>query len=306
MKKMKFIQSYPNRKWLFLAFNVAFVLAFIGPLWDLVLTSYRSDTFSYIPFIPFISAYLIYLARETIFSHKTIYFVAGLIPISIGIAILFFTRKLTASFDHNDYLSVIALSMVLIWIGGFALCFGTRSLRAAVFPLLFLYFMVPIPTVALDKIIFFLQSGSTIAAHGFFKIFGIPTVREGFVFHFSTLDIVVAPECSGIRSALSLLITVLLAGHIFLRKGWSKAVLLLLIVPITIIKNGFRIAVLSILGVYVDRRILESELHRDGGILFFILALVLYGVVIMLLRKAEGRSRNGSEPQILVEKADKP
>src|SRR5271169_6843027 len=263
MKKMKFIQWYPNRNWLFLALNVAFVLAFFGPLWDLVLTSYRSDTFSYIPFIPFISAYLIYLAREAIFSHKTIYFVAGLIPISIGIAILFFTRKLTASLDHNDYLSVIALSTVLIWTGGFVLCFGTRSLRAAVFPLLFL--MVPIPTVVLDKIIFFLQSGSTIAALGFFKIFFIPTVRDGFVFHFSTLDIVVAPECSGIRSALSLLITVLLAGHIFLRKGWSKFVLLLLIVPITIIKNGFRIAVLSNLGVYVDRRILGSELHKDGG-----------------------------------------
>lgn len=305
MEKFKSIQWKLNRDWLFLAFNVAFVLAFFGPLWDLVLTSYHSDTFSYIPFIPFISAYLIYLDRQTIFSHERMFFAAGLLPISVGIAILFFTRKLAASLDHNDYLSLISLSLVLIWIGGFTLCYGTQLLRAAIFPLLFLFFMVPIPTIALDKIVSVLQTGSTIAADGYFKAFGLHIVRDGFVFHFPALDIVVAPECSGIRSALSLVITILLAGHFFLRTGWSKLILLLLIVPITILKNGLRIAVLSILGVYVDKRILGSELHRDGGILFFIFGLLLFWAVIVLLRKAEGGSQNRNESKILPEKADK-
>ena len=203
MEKLKSIQWRLNRDWLFLAFNVAFVLAFFGTLWDLVLTSYHSDTISYIPFIPIISAYLIYLDRQTIFSHARTFFAAGFIPISIGIAILFFMRKLTASLDHNDYLSLIALSLVLIWIGGFTLCYGTQLLRAAIFPLLFLFFMVPIPTIELDTIVSVLQTGSTIAADGYFKAFGLHIVRDGFVFHFPALDIVVAPECSGIRSALS-------------------------------------------------------------------------------------------------------
>jgi exosortase/archaeosortase family protein len=59
--------------------------------------------------------------------------------------------------------------------------------------------------------------------------------------------------------------------------------------PITILKNGFRIAALSILGVYVDERILASDLHTRGGILFFILALVLVWGVIVLLRRVEGK-----------------
>jgi exosortase/archaeosortase family protein len=103
------------------------------------------------------------------------------------------------------------------------------------------------------------------------------------------MDIEVAKECSGIRSSLSLIITALLAGHFFLRTGWSRALLVLAIVPITILKNGFRIAMLSILGVYVDERILGSDLHRKGGILFFIMALVLVWGVIALLRKSEGK-----------------
>jgi exosortase/archaeosortase family protein len=104
-----------------------------------------------------------------------------------------------------------------------------------------------------------------------------------------TTDIEVAKECSGIRSALSLVITCVLAANFFLRTGWSRALLVISTVPITMLKNGFRIASLSILGVYVDERILGSDLHRRGGILFFVLALVLVWAEIVLLRKAEGK-----------------
>jgi exosortase len=185
--------------------------------------------------------------------------------------------------------------MVLIWIGGFTLSYGSRSLRAAVFPLLFLFFMAPIPGNALEKIILFLQKGSAEAAYGFFKAAGIPVAREGYVFHLMTTDIEVAKECSGIRSALSLIITGVLAANFFLRTGWARVLFVLSTIPITMLKNGFRIAALSLLGVYVDERILASDLHRRGGILFFVFALVLVWGEIVLLRKAEGKLKLNRE-----------
>jgi exosortase len=276
----------------FLLLNAVFVSAFFGPLRDLVQMSLRSDTVSYIPFIPIISAYLMYSDRQMIFSPKGSTSVFGFLPIGIGILLLFFGSLRTAPLDRHDNLTLITISMILIWIGGFTFCYGVRSLRAAIFPLLFLFFMVPIPGVVLDKIILFLQAGSTEAAYGFFKATGIPVSRDGFIFHLSTIDIEVAKECSGIRSSLSLIITGVLAANFFLRTGWARILLMLSLVPIAILKNGFRIASLSILGVYVDERILGSDLHRKGGIVFFILALVLVWAEIVLLRKAEGRVKD--------------
>jgi exosortase/archaeosortase family protein len=61
------------------------------------------------------------------------------------------------------------------------------------------------------------------------------------------------------------------------------------LVPIAILKNGVRIAVLSSLATYWDKKILASDLHTKGGFVFFILALLLAGAVIMLLRKMETR-----------------
>jgi exosortase len=276
----------------FLLFSAVFVVAFLGPLRDLMQMSMRSDTFSYIPFIPIISAYLMYSDRQMIFSQKGESSAVGFLPIGIGLLFLVFGGVSEAQLIHQNHLTLIAVSMVLIWIGGFAFCYGTRSLRAASFPILFLFFMVPIPGVLLDKIILFLQTGSAEVAYGFLQATGVPVTRDGFVFHLVTSDIEVAKECSGIRSSLSLVITGALAANFFLRTGWARSLLVVSLVPIAILKNGFRIASLSILGVYVDKRILDSDLHRRGGIVFFILALVLVWAEIVLLRKVEGRVKD--------------
>ncbi len=283
-------QWHQNRHWLFLAFHLLFVPAFFGPMQDLVRTSLSSEYDTYIPLIPFISAYLMYLNRKTVFSEGKSFSLAGLFAIVIGTLFLFAGRNYATRLDHRDYLAFIMFSSVTIWIGGFIFFYGVRTFRAAVFPLLFLYFIVPIPSVLLERVILILQTGSAEAAYGYLKAVGVPIVRDGFVFHLPTIDLEVAKQCSGIRSALSLVITGALACYFFLRTGWTRTVLLMLLVPIAVIKNGFRIASLSILGVYVDERVLDSNLHKKGGFLFFILALVLVWAFIVLLRKAEGKT----------------
>ncbi len=273
----------------FLLFNALFATAFFGPLRDLVRISLSSDYDSYIPLIPFVSAYLMYLSRRTVFSEKESFSVAGLFAIVIGILFLFVGRNYEARLDQRDYLAFIMFSSVTIWIGGFILFYGERSFRAKAFPLLFLFFMVPIPGVVLERIILFLQTGSAEVTYGFLKAAGVPVARDGFVFHLPSLDIEVANQCSGIRSSLALVITSVLAGNFFLRTGWARALLVILIIPIAILKNGFRIFTLSTLGVYVNEKILASDLHTKGGFVFFIFALFLLWAVILLLRKTERR-----------------
>jgi exosortase len=287
---------HQDGKWRFMLFNIAFVLVFFGPLWDLLRTSWQSEYITYIPFIPFISAYLIYENRRKIFSQQGVAPVPGLIIAGVGALILFAGSYGKDLLDHNDHLAVITCSMIVFWSGGFTLIYGVRSLRAASFPLLFLLFAVPIPTVLLEKAITFLQIGSAELSYWFLKLSGMPIARDGFVFYLPTMDIEVAPECSGIRSSLSLVITGVLAAYFFLRTGWARAILMLSIVPIAIIKNGVRIATLSWLGVYVDQRILASDLHRRGGYLFFVLALALTGGVIVMLRLIEKRKRPADKP----------
>ena len=134
-------------------------------------------------------------------------------------------------------------------------------------------------------------SGSAEVSYAVFELLGGPVYRTGFIFALPGLTIEVAKECSGIRSSLALLITSLLAGHLFLRSAWTKAVLTLATLPLLIVKNGIRIVTLSLLSIYVDPSFLTGSLHRDGGIVFFFLALVLLTPVLWLLQTSE---RTGS------------
>lgn len=280
---------YQNGNWRFLLFNAVFGTVFFGLLRDLLVTSWKSDYFTYIPFIPFISAYLLYEKRQAIFFRKGSSLVPGFLLTGFGILLFLLGNQRKPPLEHYDFLAAVTFSMIVIWIGGFTLCYGARSLRATVFPLFFLLFVVPIPNVALERIILFLQTGSADISYWFLRATGMPIARDGFVFHLPMLNIEVAPQCSGIRSSLSLIITGVLAAYLFLRTGWARAVLMLSLVPIAIIKNSIRIASLSLLGVYVDESILGSDLHHKGGFLFFIIALAIAGGVLVLLRKLEKR-----------------
>ena len=295
MDKLKSISWHQKRNWRFLLFNALFALAFFSSLWDLMRTSGQSEYYTYIPFIPFISAYLIYENRQIILSQKGDSPAVGLIFIGTGILFLIAGSYRKVLLDHTDHLAIVTCAMILIWTGGFTFFYGVRSLRAAAFPLLFLLFAMPIPNAALERTIFILQAGSAEVAYRLLQATGMPIARDGFVFHLSKLDIEVAPQCSGIRSSLSLLITGILAAYLFLRTGWARTILMITIVPIAILKNGIRIATLSTLAIYWDEKILASDLHTKGGFVFFILALLTVGAVILLLRKMEGNLPRGRE-----------
>ena len=268
---------------LIVIFALSFSYIFVRPLFD----SGNMRHYSHIPLIPLITIYLFFIRRKSIFQTVNFAFPTGIPVLLVGIILFGCGLILGPQMDSNNYASIIALSLVVFINGAFILLYGITAYKAALFPLLFLIFTVPIPTALMDKTISFLQSGSAEFTNLLFLISGIPFLREGVVFHLSNLSVEVAPECSGIRSALAIFIIAVLAGNMFLKTYWKRIVLAVCAVLIAMFKNGIRILTLSLLGNYVDTRVLESSLHREGGIPFFAVALILLAPVLFLLRKTE-------------------
>lgn len=272
---------------MFMSFSVAAVAFFYSPLKDLLMSSLDNQLYSHIALVPLVSGYFLYHQRKNIFSEKQYSFKLGGILVAISLLLYITGKGAKDTLNHNDYLSLMTFSALVCWTGGFTLFYGGRALRNAAFPLGFLVFMVPVPSPVMERIIVYLQNGSAGVANVLFALTGVPYLRDGFTFHLPSLSVEVAEQCSGIRSTLALFITSVLAGHIFLRSGWKKALLGISIFPITIFKNGLRIVTLTLLGAYVDPRILSGSLHRKGGIPFFILALACFMPIVWYLRKTE-------------------
>ena len=250
--------------------------------------------YSYIPLIPLISGFLIFVRRQRIFAKAKPSLWLGSSIVAAGLLLWFVKDYLGIGSITN--LEFSALALVCAWCGLFVVWYGPRAARMALLPLCLLLFMVPAPERVLNTIIQFLQQGSAVLSYELFRLLGVPAFREGPMISLPRLTILVAPECSGIRSSISMLILTLAVANLYLRLGWNKVLLVLTLIPLVVLKNAIRIVTLSLLAVYVDPGFLNGPLHHRGGIFFFLIALMLLILIVMVLRRLERRVAAASSP----------
>jgi exosortase/archaeosortase family protein len=83
-----------------------------------------------------------------------------------------------------------------------------------------------------------------------------------------------------------------LAGYFFLRSPISRVVLAVAVVPIALLRNGFRIFTIGELCVHISPDMIHSYIHTHGGPLFFALSLVPFFALLVGLIRLE-RKRLG-------------
>jgi exosortase len=132
-----------------------------------------------------------------------------------------------------------------------------------------------------------LRLASAEAANAFFAMTGTPALKTGTIFQLPGISLEVAQECSGIRSTWVLLITSLVAAQLFLEKPMSRLALVATVLPLGILRNGFRILVIGLLCIHVDQDMINSAIHRRGGPIFFALSLIPLLAILWLLRRRE-------------------
>jgi len=267
-------------------------LLFARPLVALVRLSLANDDASYLILIPFLTAGLVFIERRTIFNNLS-FSAGGGIFLFLSVIIVLSVRLAGDKVAPDLRLTGNVLAVLLLWIAGFAFSFGKAAVKSAYFPLLFLFLTVPLPNFLLERVISLLQAGSAEITEVLFNLTGVPVLREGLVFHLARVNIEVARECSGIRSTIALFILALPVVHYGLHSLWRKLFFLACAFSMMILKNGIRIATLTLLAMYVDPDFLTGRLHHQGGIVFFLLGLLLLLPVLLLLQRGESSALAG-------------
>ena len=265
-------------------------MLFLQPLTMLMLHAAQSDLHSHILLVPFISGYLLYIRRGRLLTAYCSS-ITGTVAVSgIGIAALAAGIEWRASLSVNDELALMALAYVSFLAAGGFLFLGSKWMRAAAFPIAFLIFMVPLPDAAVNWLEDASASASAEAAALYFNVLGTPLVRHGTVFELPGVVLQVAQECSGIHSSWVLFISSLIASHLFLRTWWRRTALVAFVIPLGILRNGFRILVIGLLCIHVGPHMIDSSIHRRGGPVFFALSLIPLFLVLWWLRRQERRN----------------
>ena len=216
------LESPQRRRIIGLAGSAGLVtLLFVQPLARLLVLALHSELHSYIPFVPFISGYLLYIQPKTM-SLIAARSAPTMDVAAVGFAALAASIRLKGTLSVNDDLSLMMLAYVSFIVAGGFLFLGSKRMAAAAFPIAFLLFMVPLPDAAVDWLELALVAASADAAALFFNMTGTPLFRQGTILTLPGIVLEVARECSGIRSTVVLFITSVLASHLFLQSTWRR------------------------------------------------------------------------------------
>lgn len=230
--------------------------------------------------VPLISVYLIWQKRDKIIGARisSSNWGVAILAISMGCYVLSFAGGI----------EVGARCMIVGSLAGLVLlCAGKEFFKLVCFPVLFLFFMVPVPDSIEGLVSFPLQLFATDVARFVIQGVSIPVYQEGNMLYFAQTQLEVAEACSGLRSIVSLTMLSVLFAYM-LNKGWRrKIVLLISAIPLAIFVNVVRVSGTGILAHYFGSRVARGFMHEFSGMAVFAFGfLLLFGEFLLLNRTA--------------------
>jgi len=234
----------------------------------LVMQWWSDPNFSHGFFVPAFSLFLLWQDRSRLRQIQPEPTLWGLPVIVFAMCTL-----ILGVFGAELFLSRMSL---LVLIAGLTIFFrGWKTLRAVLFPLLFLVLMVPLPAIVFSQITFPLQILASKLSAWLLPFLGVPVLREGNVINLPAMPLEVAEACSGIRSLLSLTTLAIMYGYLMEKRISIRIVLALASVPIAVVANGLRIVGTGLLVQYWDPDKAEGFFHAFSGWLIFVVSLLM-------------------------------
>lgn len=275
--------------WTVLALNAGLLvylyrdgLAFMVDIWMV------DDNYSHGLLVPFVSACLVWALRERL----------AALPLRgswWGVPVVLTGLGLYAIGVLSTLMVLEHLSFWLLLIGLTLSAIGPQGTRVLMFPLGFLLTMIPLPQFLHQGLSGELQLISSSLGVSLLQLLGVTAFREGNVIDLGPVQLQVVDACSGLRYLFPLTTLAILCAYLMKGSGWRKLLLVASTVPISILLNGLRIAMIGMLVDHYGESAAEGITHLFEGWLVFLVSLaILFAEMWMLGRIGmDGQSRLG-------------
>lgn len=236
------------------------------------------------PLIPFLAAYIIWDRREKIAS------VAGIQSksdkaIAWGALVLILPWLFLAYIaSRTDMDTVLSAGLVMVLVLGSVFLYGHRKTWYALPGILYVFLGLPVGRGFLDKLTNPLQNLSSSSAFHFMQMFGMqPMQINANQLAVGDYQLYVAAACAGLGMSLSVFAFVVLFMLIGKLKWWGNVIMLAIWMPLVILINGIRIAMIGGVGDYMGDAA-AAKFHDWSGYI----SLVLMFFILMKLTRALG------------------
>jgi exosortase len=258
------------------ALAIAVALPFLSFLRTLISAWTSDPEFSYGMLIPLIVVYFIWDRRNRLKAAKKTTWLGGLAMAVLGCGL-----QILAGLSGSLVISGVAIVIAMMGVVGFL--WGGEVLRIVMFPLIYLLFMVPLPSYLLGQLTWYLQVAASRISGTVLGSIGVPIYQDGNLLRLPNYVLEVKEACSGSRSVFSLLALAVTLG-LTAERSWLVRISLISAAPILAVgANVIRIVGTGLIAWWFGSLAADESLHTAWGILVFIIAIAgLLGVQRLL------------------------
>jgi exosortase len=218
--------------------------------------------------VPIISGYIIWNMRNELAGIEKMQSQSGLAILAGGILLQGLAVMWTIRFLSGVSL-VITISGIILYL------YGWEFTKKIMFPVMFLFLMVPLPFV--DTIAPPLQTVSAVGTSNVANLLGIPVQRDGLVLNTTGGAFEVGLPCSGLRSVISLLTIGIIFAYILEGGMTMKFAIIGLTIPLALAGNILRItSMLAVANMYGQQAAMNYFEGFSNLVLFSIALLGLF------------------------------
>src|SRR5260221_8714429 len=180
--------------------------------------------------------------------------------------------------------NAVAIYGLILVLVGLSYCFMGRAVTKVLRPaFIYLLFAVPLPDFLYVNLSARMQLLSSTLGVWMLDGLGFPVFQDGNIIDLGGLKLQVAEACSGLRYLFPLASFGFLAAYLLRDAFWKRAVVFLSTVPITIVLNSARIALIGVTADRWDPAMAEGFIHSfEGWTTFLVCTIFLLGEIALL------------------------
>ena len=257
-----------------LALFVGFLVALAWPMlkwWQWEYTK-PDSYYGYATFVPAIVGFMLWARRKELAAvpKAPAYPALGVVAISLVLLLLAVKQEMQAIMSSAFLITLTAAVWAVL---------GGRLVRGpALFPLLYLWLMAPLPGPLLNDLTLGVQRLSTWGAAKLLALLFLHPVQDGNVIAMENYTLHVDVPCSGFKLLLTLLTFSSAFAYLTDTTTLKRWALFLLSLPLSVLVNSIRIMMIGVVGECIGAEAAHTFHDWSGMISLVLCAVLLFGL----------------------------
>ncbi len=264
-----------------LAAMVAIALLFRNSF-EFLRDSWQRDEYSHCVLIPLLSMFLLWQRWTEIRRRHFTVMPAGLLVVLAGLITQFLGSHIASP-------PVEAYALVVVIAGCLLTLMGWNAFRLALGPVALLLLMVPIPETFYAPASAALQNWSLSLGVEIIRLFGVSVLLDGSVIDLGARQLHLDDATSGLGFLLPLLSLGTVMAFFVRGRLWVRVMIVLSTIPIAILMNGVRVALLGLLPLQAGSTYRLLHLFESWAIFMACLIILIAEVRLLLFLSGDRR-----------------